>query len=229
MPIQINPTPAPLTPGLREALLSVSFATIGHLLEEGFVDPAIRPVVTPVKMVGRAVTVRTTAPDSALVHVATEILTEGDVLVIGLGGDTRHAPVGEMVALAAHSRGAAGIVVDGVCTDVIEVRSLGLPVFARGTTLLTTKLLGLNDGAINTPLVCGGVTVRSGDVVLGDDNGLLVLPPETALWAATEARTRDVREPALRAYLRGGGSLAEWSGANQIVARLQSGGPSPKA
>ncbi len=220
MSIQVHPMPPALPETLRDALMGVSFATIGHLLEEGFVDPAIRGLVAPIKVVGRAITVRTTAPDSVLVHKATEMLQRGDVLVIDMGGDRHHAPVGEMVALAAQCRGAVGIVIDGVCTDIVEIRAHGVPVFARGLSLLTTKLLGLSSGSINGPITCGGVTVRPGDTVLGDDNGVLILPPELAGWAAEQARPRDAREPALRQHLRQGGSLAEWSGATRILAKL---------
>lgn len=220
MNIQVHPMPPALPETLREAVLEVSFATIGHLLEEGFVDPAIRALVAPVKIVGRAITVRTTAPDSVLVHKATEMLQRGDVLVIDVGGDVRHASVGEMVALAAQCRGAAGIVIDGVCTDIVEIRAHGVPVFARGSSLLTTKLLGLSSGSINAPVACGSVTVRPGDVVLGDDNGVLILPPDLAAWAAAEAKPRDAREPALREHLRNGGSLAEWSGATRLLAKI---------
>ncbi len=220
MSIQLNPMPPALPETLRDALMGVSFATIGHLLEEGFVDPGIRALVPSAKIVGRAITVRTTAPDSVLVHKATEMLQRGDVLVIDMGGDVRHAPVGEMVALAAQCRGAAGIVIDGVCTDIVEIRAHGMPIFARGLSLLTTKLVGLSSGFINGSITCGGVTVRPGDTVLGDDNGVLILPPELTGWAAEQARPRDAREPARREHLRHGGSLAEWSGANRILATV---------
>src|ERR671916_269055 len=172
----IHPMPEALPAELRAALAAVSFPTIGHFLEAGFVDPDIRAMVTPVKIVGRAVTVRITAPDSVLVHKATELIEPGDALVIDIGGDTRHAPVGEMVALAARERGGVAIVLDGVCTDIVEIRAMGLPVFARGTSVLTTKLHGLKTGAVNGPVACGGVVVRPGDVVLADDNGVLILP-----------------------------------------------------
>jgi 4-hydroxy-4-methyl-2-oxoglutarate aldolase len=218
--IAIHAMPETLPADLRAALGEVSFPTIGHFLEEGFVDPAIRAMVTPVKIVSRAVTVRITAPDSVLVHKATELLEPGDALVIDIGGDTRHAPVGEMVALAAQERGGVAIVLDGVCTDIVEIRALGMPVFARGTSVLTTKLHGLSSGAINAPVACGGVVVRPGDVVLGDDNGVLVLPVAVAQAVVGRARQSDDREPATREYLRGGGSLPELTGANQTVARL---------
>ncbi len=224
MAIEIHPMPRTLPEDLRHALAEVSLATIGHLLEEGFVDPGVRALVTPAKMVGRAITVRTTPPDSALVHAAVAMLEPGDALVIDIGGDGRHACVGEMVALAAQCRGAAGIVVDGVCTDIVEIRAMGLAVFARGTSLLTTKLLGLRSGTINGAITCGGVIVRPGDAVLGDANGVLILPPEIARWAAEEARPREAREPGLREHLRGGGSLAEWSGADRMVAQATDSG-----
>jgi 4-hydroxy-4-methyl-2-oxoglutarate aldolase len=214
--IAIHAMPEALPADLRAALGEVSFPTIGHFLEEGFVDPAIRAMVTPAKIVGRAVTVRITAPDSVLVHKATELLEPGDALVIDIGGDPRHAPVGEMVALAAQERGGVAIVLDGVCTDILEIRAMGMPVFARGTSVLTTKLHGLSSGAINAPIACGGVVVRPGDVVLGDDNGVLVLP----VAVIGRARQSDDREPTTRDYLRGGGSLPELTGANQTVARL---------
>jgi regulator of RNase E activity RraA len=218
--IAIHPMPEALPADLRAALAQVSFPTIGHFLEEGFVDPAIRAMVTPAKIVGRAVTVRITAPDSVLVHKATEMLEPGDALVIDIGGDARHAPVGEMVALAVQERGGAAIVVDGVCTDIVEIRAMGLPVFARGTSVLTTKLHGLNSGAINAPVACGGVVVQPGDVVLGDDNGVLILPVTVAQAVVGRARESDAREPATRDFLRGGGSLPERTGANTTVARL---------
>ncbi len=220
MTIAIEPMPAQLPDDLRAALEAVSFPTIGHFLESGFVDPAIRAMVTPVKIVGRAVTVRTTAPDSVLVHKVTEMIEPGDAIVIDIGGDRRHAPVGEMVALAAQARGAVAVVIDGVCTDIVEIREMGMPVFARGTSVLTTKLHGLNSGAINGAIACGGVVVNAGDVVLGDDNGVLILPVEIARGVVDRARQSDEREPATRRFLREGGSLPERTGANRTVTNL---------
>src|SRR5262249_32813752 len=106
--------------------MSVSVATIGHYIETGAVDPAIQSVVPNVKVAGPAVTVRTIPPDSVPVHAAIDYLRAGDILVVDTGGDRCHAPVGEVVTLAAHQRGAAAIVVDGVCTDVDEINAIGL-------------------------------------------------------------------------------------------------------
>jgi regulator of RNase E activity RraA len=217
MKIDILPMPPALPEALRKPLEQLSFPTIGHFLEEGFMEPAIRAMVTPSKIVGRAVTVRVTVPDAVLIHKATELLEPGDALVIDSGGDNRHALVGETIALAARSRGAVAILVDGICTDIVELQDMGFPVFARGTSILTAKLHGLQPGAINAQVVCGSVVVNPGDVILADDNGAVCLPPETARQVLDPAMESEAREPEIHEHLRQGGSLSERSGANRIL------------
>ena len=95
-------------------------------------------------------------------------------------------------------RGAVGVVVDGVVTDVVELRAAGLPVFARGTSVLTAKRIASPRSAVNVPVLCGGVMVNPGDVVMADDNGVLVLSADEAANAADRA------EPAILARLRSG-------------------------
>ncbi len=99
MEIVVNETTAVLPAALRTALEAVSFPTIGHYLEEGFVEPGIRrQVATGGRVIGTAVTVRTTALDSTAVHHAAGMILPGQVLVIDTGGDRIHAPLGEVVA-----------------------------------------------------------------------------------------------------------------------------------
>jgi 4-hydroxy-4-methyl-2-oxoglutarate aldolase len=215
--IKVNTNVKPLPAELLAGLAKVSPATIGHLLESGFVGPEIRALVPPpARLVGRALTVRIVSPDSAPVHMATELVLSGDVLVVDTGGDFRHAPVGEMVALAVKVRGGIGIIVDGVITDIVEIRRLGTPVFARGTSQLTTKVLGLSGGFVNGTVNCGRAIVHPGDIVLADENGVLILEPAVAAEVVLEALRREAREVKLREHLRHGGSLAEWSGASRF-------------
>jgi regulator of RNase E activity RraA len=219
--IFINKMPPPLEADLRQMCETISFATLGHYLEEGFMDPAIRLLSLPrAKVVGCAVTVRISPPDSVLVHKATEMLRPGDVLVVDTGGDTRHAPVGEMVALAAQVRGTAAVVIDGVMTDVEEISAMGLPVFARGTSLLTTKLLGLKFGGINVPVSCGGIRVEPGDLILADTNGVMAIRRELIRAIAPTAKASEEREVDMRQYLRSNGSLPERTGANAMVEKV---------
>lgn len=218
--IEILQMPPEMDEGYRARLQGFGFPTVGHFLESGFVSPEVRPMFRPVKVAGVAVTVRITPPDSVLVHKATEMLREGDVLVVDTGGNTRHAPVGEMVALAATARGAAAIVVDGVCTDLVEIQEMGMPVFARGTSLLTTKLHGALDGSINGTVSCGGVVVSPGDVVLADDNGVLMLPRTVLERVMPLVEKSDAGESGTRKRLLDGEPLARLTGAEEKVERM---------
>jgi regulator of RNase E activity RraA len=185
-------------------LQRVSFATLGHLLEDGFVSPAIGSMLSGVKVVGRALTLSVAHADAIAVNQALALLKDGDVLVIDMQGDRRHACVGTVTVTAAMARGARAIVVDGVVTDILELRQIGLPVFARGTSLLTTKLRGNGESRFDGAVQCGGVRVRTGDWVLGDDNGLLILDGQTLSEVIDQALASDAAEPELLARLQAG-------------------------
>lgn len=193
---------------LIERLMEVSFPTIGHFLEDGFVDSEIRAMVPDIKFVGRAVTLRIADGDAIPVNRALALLQPGDVLVIDTGNDRRHACVGAVTSCAALCRGASGIVVDGVVTDIKELQAAGLPVFARGTSVLTTKLRDRGSSAINQPIRCGGVTVYPGDLVLADDNGALILDARVAAGVIEQALASDLAEPDLLARLKAGEPVA---------------------
>ena len=196
-----------LAEGLRERLAAVSFPTIGHFLEDGFVDPAIRSLLDGVKVAGPAVTVRIAENDAYAMNRSLLELYPGAVLVVDMSGDHRHAPVGAVTAAAATAQGAAGVVVDGVATDILELRTTGLPVFARGTSCLTTKRVRSAGSAVNVPVQCGGVQVNPGDWVLGDDNGVIVLSAEAAANVLGLALDSDAAEPALLARIAAGEPL----------------------
>lgn len=192
---------------LVSRLQSVSFPTIGHFLEEGFLDSGVRSMLRNVHIVGRAVTVRVASADAFATNRALALLEPGDVLVIETGHDTTHAPVGAVTACAAQCAGAAGIVVDGVVTDIVELRSAGLPVFARGTSILTAKRKLDANSAVNVPVLCGGVTVNPGDVVMADDNGVLALSPGAAAAIVDLALSTDRAEPDILGRLRSGEAI----------------------
>ncbi|MCP2049590.1 RraA family protein [Paenarthrobacter histidinolovorans] len=196
-----------MTSTLLRELTDVSYPTIGHFLEEGFVSPAIQSLLANVKIAGPAVTVRIADHDAIAMNRALLALTPGDVLVVDMLGDQQHAPVGAVTAAAALAQGAAAVVVDGVATDVLELRQTGLPVFARGTSCLTTKRLHGSGSAVNVPVQCGGVTVNPGDLVLGDDNGLIVLAPDAARDVLGKALASDAAEPDILARIASGEPL----------------------
>jgi 4-hydroxy-4-methyl-2-oxoglutarate aldolase len=200
--------PSPTDP-LVEALLHVELPTLGHFLEDGFCDPRLHPIGEVGRMAGRAVTVDLTEPDAIAVNRALVRLQPGGVLVIRVHGG-RHASVGAVTAAAAFARGAAGIVVDGPVTDLsaLSATAAVLPVFATGATALTTKRLGTALAGIGRPVVIGGVIIAEGDLVAGDENGVVsfrsdALTPEIL----DAARRSDLAEPELLARIRQGDPL----------------------
>jgi 4-hydroxy-4-methyl-2-oxoglutarate aldolase len=107
----------------------------------------------------------------------------------------------------ATAQGAAAVVVDGVATDILELRATGLPVFARGTSCLTTKRIHGRGSAVNVPVMCGDVQVNPGDWVLADDNGVIVLSPAAAADVLGKALASDAAEPGLLARITAGEPL----------------------
>ncbi|GAA1796724.1 RraA family protein [Agromyces neolithicus] len=192
------------TDALLEALAGVELPTLGHFLEDGFCDLRLRPISEVSRMAGPAVTVDLTEPDAIAVNRALLRVQPGDVLVIRVHGG-RHAPVGAVTAAAAIARGAAGIVVEGPVTDVAALRATAhvLPVFATGITPLTTKRLGTAVDGVGAPVVVGGVAIATGDLVAGDENGVLAFAPgsvDPAVFA--DALRSDLDEPELISRIR---------------------------
>lgn len=216
MSFALEAMPAPIDPARLERLRQVETATVGHFRHDGFMDPELRAVLPERRVAGTAVTVRIPGPDSALLHHALGLLRPGDFLVVDRCGDRRHACWGGVVTFTAAHMGAAGAVVDGYATDFEEVRRRGFPLWCRGASPVTTKILGLG-GALNLPVACGGVTVKAGDAILADESGILVLDPAEIDAVVEEALSRQAREPALLRRIEAGEKLGAISGASAKV------------
>jgi regulator of RNase E activity RraA len=204
---------------LIEGFKSIPPPTIGHARLRGFVDPGIKPIYRLGEIVvGRAVTAKLTPGDVTYSRPAIEALGPGDILVLDLGGETRVAAWGEMTALAAKVRGAVGVIVDGACTDLLEISEMQLPTWTRGLSALVGRRLD-HDGGVNIPVQCGGVLVHPGDLIVADDNGIVVIRPEEADDVYKAARWWEDRSPHQRVWLLHGGSLADLTGlsAEQIA------------
>lgn len=213
----IKESPEKPDPQLIALLKDVEPATVGHFRHHGFMDPEIRPVVKTAKIVGPAVTVKTPGADSTVVHKVMEIAQPGDVIVIDRCGDRLHACWGGMVTLAAHLKRLAGGIIDGPATDTGEIEALGFPIYCRGISAITTKLLGFG-GEINTVIQCGGVSIEPGDLIVADRNGILVLKPHEAGEVAAKALEMQAAEKGFEEELKAGKSLPSISRANAIIA-----------
>ncbi|MCQ4161628.1 RraA family protein [Roseomonas sp. GC11] len=220
---EIHPMPVQLDPALVALLQDVETATVGHVLHSGFMDAALRAVLPEARVAGTAVTLRMPHADSTLLHHAMSLVRPGDFLVIDRAGDTRHACWGGVITNAAKLAGVAGAVIDGPATDFSEIRRCGMPMWCRGPSAITTKLLGL-EGAMNVPVSVGGVSVEPGDAILADESGVIVLKPAEAGAMARRALAMQAAELELLARLRAGEALAAITGASaKIEARNAAG------
>jgi regulator of RNase E activity RraA len=145
------------------------------------------------RIVGPAVTVKTYPGDNLMVHKSLDIARPGDVIVVDTGGARRTAAMGDLVATKARHRGVGGFVVDGVIRDLPRILELGdFPVFARGVTPVGPLHRG--PGEINYPICAGGIVVHPGDIIVGDLNGVVVVPLPCAPELIERLRARAAAE-----------------------------------
>ncbi|MCP5084756.1 MAG: RraA family protein [Alphaproteobacteria bacterium] len=170
--------------------------------DSGALDPAIKPIDPAMKLAGPALTVEVPAGDNLALHIAISKAAPGSVLVVDYKEHMDVAVTGDIMALAAQQRGLAGMVIDGAVRDAEEIARLGLPVFARGLSIRGPAKTG--PGSVGNPVTLGAVTVHNGDIVVGDRDGVVVLPAEGWSEALDLARQRDAREEEVRRKLMAG-------------------------
>jgi regulator of RNase E activity RraA len=197
-------------------------ATVGHFQSTGFMTPQIRSHLHDVRIAGTAITVQMPSIDGTIMHHAIGAARPGDVLVIDRCGESTTAAFGGAMAYAAKMAGVAGIIVDGYVTDLGELRQHGMPVWSRGPSPVTTRLLGLN-GKFCTPICCGGIMVHPGDAILADENGILVLRPEDIRAAATQAIAFQNNEKNTLARLKQGEKFPDVVGSRSLLNDHQAG------
>ena len=213
MPTRVHHPALPaLDPALVEAWAGVP-TTIAADLWRGrvLVDPAIRPL-RPFggarRLVGAAVTAWCEPADYGPVHHAIAVAGPGQVIVVAAGGRADAAMIGELLSGAARRKGIAGVVVDGPVRDVATLAGWAdFPVFSRGRTARGPS--SMDRGSVNEPVIFGGVRVVPGDLILGDDDGLVAIPAGE-LAAQLPAALAMVRaEAAWEARLAGGETTLE--------------------
>ena len=156
--------------------------------------PEIKNVVDPsMRMSGPALTVKVYPGDNLMVHKALDVAEPGDVVVVDTASSSLTAVLGDLVSTKARHRGIAGFVVDGLVRDLPGIQALGdFPVFARGVTPIGPLHRG--PGEINHPVSVGGVVVNPGDAIVGDRNGVAVVPRDFAADLLERLRERNARE-----------------------------------
>ena len=176
----------------------------------GMVDPAIRPAWRGARVCGPAATVECPPGDNLMLHVAVAHARPGVVIVATVGGYLLAGAWGEILTEAARARGVAGLVIDGAVRDIDAIEASGFPVFSRGLAIgsCTKERAGKRDG----PVQLGGATVRPGDLVFGNADGLVVVACEHLDAVHQTAVTRRRRELEIITQLREGRTTIELLG-----------------
>ena len=182
-------------------------------------DTGLRPQRLGYKLIGRAFTL-ICREDFMTVMVALMEAQPGDVLVIDTRG-SRRAVLGELFSLEAQRRGLAGIVVDGPVRDTVTLRQLEIPIYARSATPLAGTIQQVFP--VQQPVQCGGVTVNPGDIVFGDEDGIIVASMDELETLLPLAEQIDARERAVIARLQGGEGLLSMLNFEEHRANLEAG------
>jgi 4-hydroxy-4-methyl-2-oxoglutarate aldolase len=163
----------------RDLIAKLEGAQTGHIVDALFgraaMDHRIKPVdAACAQFVGPALTCQTGADDNLAILAALALAEPGDIIVAAADGFAETAVVGDNITMMAKNKGVVAIVIDGMARDSYGIVPVGLPVFARGIT--PNSCVRSGPGKVGLPVVCGGVAVEPGDVILGDRDGVVVIP-----------------------------------------------------
>lgn len=201
--------------GLGKAGTATVHEAIGR---RGYLGPELRPIQQGTRVAGSAVTVLSHPGDNIMIHAAVEVCEPGDLLVVTNTAPSTHGMFGDLLASSLMAHGVVGLVMDAGVRDTLDLRAMGFAVWTRHVSCEGT--VKNTPGSVNVPISINGVIVEPGDVICGDDDGVVTVPRAEAAWALEQSNARLDSEAGTRARLQAGELGLEMYGLRQKLIDL---------
>jgi len=204
---------------LIEKFKPIAVATVYEASgRKGFVNPKIKPIFRGMKLCGPAFTVQTVPGDNLMLHKALEKAQEGDIIVATVGDEYEYGYWGDLMATQAKAKKLGGLAIDGCVRDSEEIIEMGFPIFSRGLAIRGTVKASL--GLINYPINFGGTVINAGDLILGDDDGIVVVKFQDCQEVLTKSKERIQKEEVKAKALMDGITSVKYNKLNEIFKSL---------
>ncbi len=184
----------------------------------GLMKPYMRPIYPSARAAGTAITISSQPGDNLMIHAAMEVCKRGDILVVTTTSESTDGMFGELLGVSCEAHGVVGLVTDAGVRDTAELTAMDFPVWARAISAQGT--VKSTAGSVNVPVVCAGMTVNPGDVVVADADGVVVVPREQAAAVAQAGRDRIDKEAKTRERLRNGELGVDFYGLREKLKQL---------